>query len=66
MNSAQERLVKTSELPAFGVPYRRTRIMQLVSTGEFPAPIKLSPRRNVWRASELQAWVERVAGRAAA
>jgi predicted DNA-binding transcriptional regulator AlpA len=61
MNPAQERLIKTSELGSAGVPYRRSRIMQLVAAGAFPAPIKLSTRRNVWRASDIQSWIARVA-----
>jgi predicted DNA-binding transcriptional regulator AlpA len=65
MNAAQERLVKTSDLPAFGIPYRRSTIFQLVRDGAFPQPIKLSPRRNVWRASDLQAWIAGVSRPAA-
>ena len=66
MSLAQERLIKTSELHAFGVPYRRSRIMELVAAGAFPAPIKLSPRRNVWRASDVQQWIAQIAERPAA
>jgi predicted DNA-binding transcriptional regulator AlpA len=65
MSLDHERLVKTSELSGYGVPYRPTRIMQLVAAGEFPQPIKLSPRRNVWRASDLQNWIDRIATNAA-
>ena len=66
MNPVQERLIKASELPAEGVPYRRSRIMQMVAAVEFPAPIKLSSRRNVWRASDIQAWIAYVVDQAAA
>ena len=65
MNPVQERLVKDSDLTAEGVPYRRSRIMQLVAAGKFPAPIKLSSRRNVWRASDIQNWIARVTQQAA-
>lgn len=65
MIAPHERLVKTSDLGAYGVPYRRSRVMQLVAAGRFPPPIKLSSRRNVWRASDLERWIEQVARRAA-
>jgi predicted DNA-binding transcriptional regulator AlpA len=56
----QERLIKASGLREQGVPYGRTRVMQLVAAGKFPQPIKLSPRLNVWKSSELRAWIESV------
>lgn len=65
MNPTPERLVRASELPTFGIPYRKSRIMQLVANGKFPAPIKLSARRNVWRASDLQEWIALVAKKGA-
>ena len=35
----------------------RTTIYDKVARGEFPKPIKLSPRRIAWRASAISAWL---------
>jgi len=64
--STCERLIKTSELRAAGIPYGKARVMQLVAAGQFPPPIKLSNRHLVWRLSDLQAWISRIAERRAA
>ena len=36
----------------------RTRRWQLIKEGRYPAPIKIGPRRKVWLASEVDAWLE--------
>lgn len=35
----------------------RTTIYDYVKKGEFPAPIKLGPRRSVWPQSEILQWI---------
>lgn len=40
------------------VPVSRSGWWQGVKDGRFPKPIKLSPRVTVWRASEVQAYID--------
>ena len=41
-----------------GVIYSRIHIMRLVARGEFPLPVKLSPRRLAWKLALVQAWLQ--------
>lgn len=36
----------------------RSTIYEMVKRGELPSPQKLSARVSVWKASEVQAWLE--------
>jgi prophage regulatory protein len=36
----------------------RSQAHKLVSTGEFPAPIKLGARASGWLESDIQKWIE--------
>jgi prophage regulatory protein len=40
------------------VPVSRSGWWQGVKEGRFPQPVKLSPRVTVWRASDVQAYIE--------
>jgi prophage regulatory protein len=40
------------------IPISRSGWWQGVKEGRFPQPVKLSPRVNVWRASDVQAYIE--------
>jgi prophage regulatory protein len=45
----------------------RSTIYALIAKGEFPRPIKLTPKLSAWDAAEIDAWIEaRIAGRAPA
>lgn len=44
----------------------RTLLALMAEAGEFPKPVKISPRRNAYVRSEVEAWVsQRIAARAA-
>jgi prophage regulatory protein len=47
-----------------GIRYSRAHLWRLSIAGKFPKPIKLSPSRNAWLESAVDAWIEsRVAER---
>lgn len=35
----------------------RTKIYELLETGAFPRPVKISERLNAWPDSEIDAWI---------
>lgn len=37
----------------------RTTIYSLLKRGEFPAPLRLSPRRIGWRISQIEEWLDK-------
>lgn len=39
------------------VPVSRSGLWKMVADGRFPAPVKLSPRVTVWKASDVQAYI---------
>lgn len=56
--------LRFDELAAHGVPYGRDYLRILSAKGLFPRPIKLSTRRTVWQAHEVDNWVrQRIAER---
>lgn len=56
MSEAFLRLPAVKALVGLG----KTEIYARVRTGRFPKPIKLAPRVTVWRASEVDAYVNQV------
>lgn len=38
----------------------RSTIYELMSRGEFPAPVQLGPRAVGWRESEIEAWLKKL------
>jgi prophage regulatory protein len=36
----------------------RVHLWRVVKAGQFPAPVKLSPRMTVWPENEVDAWIE--------
>lgn len=40
------------------VPVSRSCLWKMVADGRFPAPVKLSPRVTVWKASDVQAYID--------
>jgi prophage regulatory protein len=50
-----------------GVPYTRRHIERLIGDRQFPAPVRIGPRRIAFIEAEIDAWIEqRAAERAAA
>jgi len=43
------------------IPVSRSGFWKGVKEGRFPQPVKLSPRVTVWRASDVQAYIEAAA-----
>jgi hypothetical protein len=38
------------------LPVSRTRFREMVTDGEFPAPVQLTEKIKVWRSGEVKAW----------
>lgn len=56
------KLVTKNELTnEMGVPYSHVHIWRLVKAGQFPAPLKLGPRKVAWLRSEVEEWIEQKA-----
>lgn len=51
------RLLAPGDLPAKGIQYHMNHLRRLWQRGDFPAPIKLSPRKNVWAEEAIDAWI---------
>lgn len=49
--------------PAGPVPFRRSKFLELVRLGEAPQPALRQPRCTRWRWSDIQAWLDQLAGR---
>jgi predicted DNA-binding transcriptional regulator AlpA len=43
------------------IPVSRSGLWKMVQEHRFPQPVKLSPRVTVWRASDVQAYIEQAA-----
>lgn len=44
------------------VPVSKSTLWRRVQAGSFPAPLKLSERVTVWRAEDVQAWMQAQGG----
>jgi len=51
-------LLDYADLRARGIRYAKPHLWRLWTKGKFPRPVKLSASRNVWRADEIQEWIE--------
>jgi Prophage CP4-57 regulatory protein (AlpA) len=47
-----------ADLAARGILYHRNYLRELWESGRFPRPIKISPRKLVWRSDEVDAWIQ--------
>lgn len=54
------------ELAAAYVGLSATTVRTLLARGAFPSPVPLTDRRQVWLRDDLDAWLERRAGRTVA
>jgi prophage regulatory protein len=52
-----DRLVALHELPEKGIHFSTQYLHAMVARGQFPRPIKLSPRKSVWRESAIDNWI---------
>ena len=41
-----------------GIRYSKPHLWRLWTTGKFPKPVKLSPSRNAWLESDIDAWIQ--------
>lgn len=57
-----ERLLRFAQVHDEYLPISRTEMSRRVTSGEAPAPVKIGKRAVAWRESEIQAYVERLAG----
>jgi prophage regulatory protein len=55
--STEDGLWKLNQVLRF-VQLGRTRWLAGVQRGEFPAPVRLSPRRIAWRSSDIRQFVD--------
>jgi prophage regulatory protein len=39
------------------VPFRRTKLLEEIKAGRFPAPLKFSERVVAWRAEDVHRWI---------
>lgn len=60
----ESNLVRQSKHPERPVPlpFSAMTLWRRVKSGDFPAPIKLSPRVTAWRVGDVRAWMERQMG----
>ena len=66
MQAPKERLLRLPEV-LNRVGYKRSRFLEFVRLGKFPAPVHLGPRAVAWPESQIDALVARlVSGKAAA
>lgn len=35
----------------------RSMVYQLAAAGEFPAPVRLTPKTSAWRSDDLDSWI---------
>jgi predicted DNA-binding transcriptional regulator AlpA len=52
-----DKLVTVRTLQALGLDVHRDTIARWVKEGSFPAPLRLSGRKHVWRLAEVRAWL---------
>lgn len=58
-----ERLVCLKEVEAL-TSLKKSTLYALMNSGEFPAPVPVTPGRRAWATSEIQTWIAgRVASR---
>ena len=57
LKGADRTLLQYPDLCRMGISYSYTQLWRLWNAGQFPAPIKLGARRNAWRASDIEAWL---------
>jgi predicted DNA-binding transcriptional regulator AlpA len=59
LNSSVKRLLRIKEVLA-RLSISRSSFLEGCRTGRFPQPIKLGPRTTVWKAEDIDAFIERL------
>ena len=57
MHTSLSRLLTNEEVLSW-VPLCRSTLHLKVKLGEFPAPVRISPRRIAWREEDIQRWID--------
>ena len=52
------RLLDYAALLERGIRYSKPHLWRLWNAGRFPRPVKLSPSRNAWLESDVDAWIK--------
>lgn len=39
------------------LPFSATTLWRMIHLGQFPAPVKLTPRVTAWRAEDIHRWI---------
>ena len=50
--------IREADLVPQIIPISSATLWRLVKDGQFPSPIKLSPRVTAWRVSDVRKWLE--------
>jgi hypothetical protein len=53
-----KRILSPKELPTKGIHYHPNHLRRLWMRGDFPAPIRLSPRKLAWPEEAIDAWLD--------
>ena len=59
-NGISPLVVPYEGLRGLGVTGSRSTLRREVTAGRFPAPIRVSKQRPVWRVSDIQRWVDQL------
>jgi hypothetical protein len=54
--AAEEMHIPFKLLPEHGILYSKPTIIKMVREGRFPRPYEMSPRRKVWKLSDITRW----------
>lgn len=57
--AAASRLIDPSMLPEKGVRYCMNHLRRMWQRGDFPPPVRLSPRRIAWPEQTIDEWIAR-------
>jgi predicted DNA-binding transcriptional regulator AlpA len=50
--------VRQSQLLGGILPLSSPTLWRMVKAGDFPAPVKLSPRVTAWRVEDIRSWMQ--------
>lgn len=56
--NGKKRVIKAKPAKKGFLPLGESTIWEKVRRGEFPEPIRLSPRLTVWKISDITAWLD--------
>jgi predicted DNA-binding transcriptional regulator AlpA len=56
------RYLRSNELISIGLAPNRITLNRMIRAGQFPAPLRLTPRVLLWDSTEIAALIDRLAG----